>query len=250
MGLQCPLLVWFCCFFLQLQLLPLSLGRMPLPLPLSALSGLATRFSDEVRFRKLPIDQYRRQIKLWIDESVKELKRNQEELTQDKNKQLERYKAMFDELYLDSIESLNKQADALNELNTKLKKYSKERPKQIDSSLDDFRRFFNSTQMGADAYAMPVWTSQKMLEISRQNSLNKTFNMMNNTALQSILETVNMNLAKNKVGSKEIQTAQGFIDNIKRDFQLLQQDWLETAIKIEKVCSSLFSFLCSLFAHC
>lgn len=130
--------------------------------------------NDEIRFRKLSIDQYREKINEKIRRKIESFKYDQDLVRVDVQNKLDNYLNRFNQLYNESIESLKMQQESINELNNKYI-----RPKRIDESLEEFRRIYNeSLFQGLSNDIMKYNSKMKRIPMSQIDNIN--INLKNN----------------------------------------------------------------------
>lgn len=192
----------------------------------SLLGELPTRIMEEYTFRKSSLDQYKDRINNRILKAVNEFKDNQEVLRNKAQQDLENYINRINNLYSESIETMNKQRETINEINERLQIYSRKRPKQIDASLDEFRRLFNETQIEE----FLQWPVQK----SKQRGYkNPKVHSLDTYDLHSIWNHLNKKLQSSKV--IEIKKTETFVKSILHEFEHFQEDLKSKAKYVEQV---------------
>lgn len=103
-------------------------------------SRIKCSISDELRYRKASFQQYQDQIEQFWNQSIDTFRNGQLRRSLVLEQELDEYRSKFDKLYQNITVVLQSQKDYLQELNNIVV-----RPKQIDQSLEDFRRFYNET---------------------------------------------------------------------------------------------------------
>lgn len=198
------------------------------------LSEFSARFSDEMRFQKSSLEQYKDQISTRITNTVADFKKSQEELKIDYEEQLDKYTNQFNDLYSESVASLNKQKETINEINNRLQKYRKDRPKQIDESLDEFRRLFNESSIPElpQLWSPPQAKSLDSLEATshKMEDLNTYWNN-----ISSRWTTFSSKDRKKMIREpRNTEDFKDFMKGIMVDFEKIQEDFKLNAKTIEK----------------
>lgn len=113
--------------------------------------------TEEVRYRKSNIDQYRDEISERVSESIERLRRDQLRAQTRAERDLDSYMKKLNKLYTDNLLSLGKQQKAIQDLS---KKKVVQRPAAMDDSLEQFRKFYDeSVTMSPYQVAKNFWES-------------------------------------------------------------------------------------------
>lgn len=128
--------------------------------------------SDELRYRKTSFHQYQDQIELFWNQSIDAFRNGQLRRSIILQQELDEYRSKFDKLYNNITVALQSQKDYLQELNNVVI-----RPKQIDQSLEDFRRFYNETLYQAFLSGGP--SVKVSLRINVTDTINAQIDVLN-----------------------------------------------------------------------
>ena len=151
-------------------------------------------------------------------------------MKKDVERDLEHYLKSIRDLYNESLISVKKQEQLINDLNKQIEIYYEERPKQLDRSLEDFRILFNDTHM-EKLSKMP--TSQQSWKENLQKSKTHIFHSSTKGNTTDTLKY------KVDVTLKELHKphwkAEDIIKGIGKDFERIQEDFKDSARKMEEV---------------
>jgi hypothetical protein len=113
----------------------------PLVFAREAVTTWLHEWSEELKYRKVSIEQYREQISKSFAVSLDRFDRDRETASNRAQQELEAYLSKFDRLYEESNYALKKQQAAIDELNQR----RSIRSPRLDDSLEQFRKFYNET---------------------------------------------------------------------------------------------------------
>jgi hypothetical protein len=113
--------------------------------------------TEEVRYRKTNIDQYRVEISDRVSESIERLRRDQLRAQTKAERELDSYMKKLNKLYTDNLLLLGRQQKAIQDLS---KRKIVQRPAAMDDSLEQFRKFYDeSVTMSPYHVAKNFWES-------------------------------------------------------------------------------------------
>ena len=146
-----------CLLLLMLSHCSVSITLMPavsLPSP-QLISTFINNLNEEIRFRKLTLSQYRDSISTKLSILLDSFGKDQSDLANKAQNELNVYLNKFKQQYSDSLESLQKQKDTIEELN----KAAIQRPTGIDDSLEMFMKFYNESVSSKLNQRSKLWDS-------------------------------------------------------------------------------------------
>ena len=97
---------------------------------------------EEISYRKYTLSQYRDSISMKLSVLLEGFGKDQNDLATKAQNELNSYLSKFKQQYSDSLISLQKQRDTIDELN---RVAAKARPRGIDDSLEMFMKFYNES---------------------------------------------------------------------------------------------------------
>jgi hypothetical protein len=106
------------------------------------LKETANELSDELRYRKYSLDQYREDISSKVSESIEKFRRDQKDKTLMAERDFELYVEKLDALFRESLIALDRQKTKVEELR---RRTVIQRPPNIDDSLEQFKMNYNES---------------------------------------------------------------------------------------------------------
>jgi len=158
-----------------------------LPVP-GIVSLFLKKISDDVRFHKLSITQYQDQMMTNFKLLVDNFKNDQSETSFKAQREFKAYSRRMERLYKDLSERLESQNAVLDELNA----YKVLRPKQIDESLEQFRRIYNEkilTSIPSSPASLSLPSYLKDVKFPRRSRKTKKKRIQQLQELQSLLQS-------------------------------------------------------------
>lgn len=120
----------------------LSIAIIPLTIKSPEfVSTFLNNLNEEIKYRKLTLSQYRDSINNRLSLLLDGFGKDQTDLTAKAQNELNAYLTKFKQQYSDSLDSLQRQKDTIEELN----KAAIDRPIGIDDSLEMFMKFYNES---------------------------------------------------------------------------------------------------------
>ena len=200
-----------------------SISLLPSP---SFASSLFNNFNEEIRYRKLTLSQYRDSISNKLSLLLDGFGKDQTDLATKAQNELNIYLTKVKQQYSDSLESLQRQMDTIDELN----RAAVERPKGIDDSLEMFMKFYNESVSTTLNQRSRLWGSFqfKLSDITSPDPFPKQMD-----ALSSSLRK-NWSLLRKTAADYSINTETA-VSNTLNDFTKFQEELANNAKLIAKV---------------
>jgi hypothetical protein len=195
---------------------------------------------EEIRFRKMSLDQYRHQIISKVMDHIEKFGRDQDLLRSDAKMQLESYTLKINQLYNETLVSLQRQQRSIAEFQeSEAKQFV--RPKRIDESLEEFRLSFNESDFLNGViknHWRPAWDKQKK-QLQDFSNLDPFGTQIDNLT-NNLKKNWNFLLQLSSEGSKN---ADLIVQKTMEDLVRLQEELKTSSKLIEKASQDLFSGL-------
>lgn len=192
---------------------------------------------EEFRYRKSSLEQYRDQLTGRLLENVEKFRRDQEYLRNDAKVQLETYAMKVNQLYNETLLSLQRQQQSVMEMQqSEAKQFV--RPKRIDESLEEFRKSFNETEF-LNGILSNRWKPAWVKSPRSMDSFSKL------DPFPAQIEALTTNLQKNwnfllQLTSEGTRNADNLVQKTLDDFSRLQEELKVSSKMIEKATQELF----------
>mmetsp|Transcript_9735 Transcript_9735/g.13308 ORF Transcript_9735/g.13308 Transcript_9735/m.13308 type:complete len:557 (-) Transcript_9735:40-1710(-) len=192
---------------------------------------------EEIRFRKMSLDQYRDQIIDKVVAHIEKFGRDQDLLRSDAKMQLESYTLKINQLYNETLLSLQRQQKSIAEFQeSEAKQFV--RPKRIDESLEEFRLSFNESDFLNGLITnhwRPAWDKQKK-QLQDFSNLDPFGTQIDNLT-NNLKKNWNFLLQLSSEGSKN---ADLIVQKTMEDLVRLQDELKTSSKLIEKAAQDLF----------
>ena len=125
-------------------------ARAPAQLVADVFNTIYADVTEEARFRRSTIEQYRDEISGRVQATIDRFRNDQLRVQTKAERDLDAYKQKLNRLYQDNLLALDKQRKAVQDLG---KRKAVRRPAKMDDSLEQFRKFYDETQL-VDPYTV------------------------------------------------------------------------------------------------